>query len=188
MRGRAIGAGLGLLAFLISIAITMWMWGMYNAEVAQKGTAAQKQAQQFAGRDENGRSAMSSLQLVAEDKQGTLQYLVVDSIVPEGAMAKTFGLQPKDAIIAAGPFNFREYGYDEEMAKALMLGEFQKGEYGRLTVLRNGKSLILPAPKDVASGPGAPGIESGQTAANDKPAEEEKVVPKELRPLKGVLK
>src|SRR3954462_7197206 len=125
---RSIGAGFGLVAFMIAIAISLWMWATYTKEVAHYGQQATAQAQQFSGHDADGRPAMASFDLEPEDdQQGKLQYLVVDKIRPEGAMAKTFGLQPKDAIVAAGDMNFKEYGYDEEMAKALILMQFQKG-------------------------------------------------------------
>src|SRR6266700_3422879 len=100
MRGRAIGAGLGLLAFLISIAIMMWMWGMYNGEVAKYGTRAEKEAQQFSGHDENGRAAINSISLTPEEQNGKLKYVLVANIDPQGAFAKWFHLQPNDAIIA----------------------------------------------------------------------------------------
>src|SRR5205814_9550597 len=105
MRGRAIGAGFGLLAFLISIAITMWMWGSYHKEVAHYGLQAQKQAQQYAGQDENGRLAINSLTLAPEVQNGKLRYVLVDTINPTGAYAKWFHLQQNDAIIAVGPMN-----------------------------------------------------------------------------------
>ena len=180
---RSIGAGFGIVAFLIAIAISLWMWATYTKEVAHYGTRATAQAQQFSGHDEDGRPALTSFELSANEREGKLEYLVVDKIKPQGAMAKTFGLQPKDAIVAAGPMNFKEYGYDEDMAKALILMEFQKGEYGRLTVLRNGQLISLPIVKEKTPVEGGAGGE-GQAAANSN----EKEVPKELTPLKGILK
>src|SRR5688572_3212140 len=100
MQGRAIGAGFGLIAFMIAIAITLWMWGTYTKEVAHYGTAAQRQAQQYAGFDENGRPAIKSISLVPEEQNGKLKYVLVDQIDPQGAFAKWFHLQPNDAIVA----------------------------------------------------------------------------------------
>lgn len=185
---RSIGAGFGIVAFLIAIAISLWMWATYTKEVAHYGQQATAQAQQFSGHDENGRPAMASFELEPEEQQGKLQYLVVDKIMPEGAMAKTFGLQPKDAIVGAGPFNFKEYGYDEEMAKAWILEEFKKGENGHLTVLRKGQMISLPIPKKKPGTVEEEVTGEGQAAANNKPAGDEKSVPKELEPLKGILK
>ena len=176
---RGIGAGFGLVAFLIAIAISLWMWGTYTAEVSKHGTKAQEQAQQFGGYDQQGKPAMSSFELVPEEQNGKLHYLLVDTINPQGAMAKTFGLQPKDAIVGCGPFNFREDGYDEEMAKAMILEEYKKK--GQLTVLRNGKTLILPVPKDAPASAGGLGGDA-QTTANNTTAGEEKAAPKELGP------
>ena len=185
---RSIGAGFGIVAFLIAIAISLWMWATYTKEVAHYGQQATAQAQQYSGRGEDGRSALESFELVANEHQGKLEYLLVDKITPQGAMAKTFGLLPKDAIVAAGPLNFKEYGYDEDMAKALILDEFKKGENGRLTILRKGQMITLPLPenKSVAAGDAVAG--GGQAAANNKSSEDEKTVPKELSPLKGIIK
>jgi len=106
-----------------------------------------------------------------------------------GAMETFFTLQAGDKIIAAGPFNFKDYGYDEEMAKALILGEYQKK--GQITVLRNGKKMILPVPTDgtaaVIASEGEAELEKDATAQR-KATAEEKNVPKELGPLKGILK
>jgi len=186
---RSIGAGIGLVAFMIAIAISLWMWATYTKEVAHYGQQATAQAQQFSGHDENGRPAMASFELSPDEQQGKLNYLVVDTIRPEGAMAKTFGLLPKDAIVAAGGMNFKEYGYDEEMAKALILMQFQKGpENGHLTVLRNGQTVNLPLPKKKPVPAEGEVVGEGQAAADNKPAGDEKSVPKELEPLKGILK
>src|SRR4051812_15183479 len=110
---KAIGAGFGLLVFLISVAIMFWMWSMYTSEMTKHALPAKKQAQQFAGYDENSRPAMNSLQLAGELKDGKLEYMLVETIRPQGAMAKMFKLQVDDKIVAAGIFNFKEYGYDE---------------------------------------------------------------------------
>src|SRR6266436_324179 len=100
---RSIGAGFGLVAFMIAIAISLWMWGSYTAEVSKYGTKAQKQAQQFSGHDENGCVASKSLTLASEVQNGRLKYVLVEAIDPQGAYAKWFHLQQNDAIIAVGP-------------------------------------------------------------------------------------
>src|SRR4051812_22995627 len=97
---RSIGAGFGLLAFLIAMAIMMWMWGSYHKEVAHYGIQATKEAQQFAGQDENGRLAINSLTFAPEVQNGKLKYMLVDTINTQGAYAKWFHLQQNDAIIA----------------------------------------------------------------------------------------
>src|ERR1043165_5665120 len=142
MRGRAIGAGLGLLVFLISVAIMMWMWGAYHAEVAHYGTAAQKQAKQFAGQDENGREAIKSLTLTPEVQNGKLKYVLVESIDPQGAYAKFFHLQQNDKIIAVGPSG-EVRDIDEELAQALIQQAYQY--QWNLTGVRGKKKIGLPA-------------------------------------------
>src|SRR3954466_4583666 len=99
---KAIGAGFGLLVFLISVAIMFWMWSMYTSEVAKHALPAQRQAQQWAGQDEHGGRAIDSLTLTPEVQGGKLKYVLVDTIRPQGAYAKYYHLQQNDAIIGAG--------------------------------------------------------------------------------------
>jgi len=188
MRGRAIGAGFGLLAFLISIAITMWMWGTYHKEVAHYGLEAQKQAQQFAGYDDNGRVASKSLSLVPEVQNGKLKYILVDSIDPQGAYAKWFHLQTNDAIIAVGPTgDVRDQ--DAEMATALIQEAYQW--QWNLTVMRGGKKIVLPEGTVLDDGSSlANQVTAAPTPATQpaQSAEQDRVVPKELGPLKGLFR
>src|SRR5438874_2690732 len=102
---RAIGAGLGLLVFLISIALMFWMWASYTSEVAKHAIPAQRQAQQWAGQDEHGGLAINSLTLAPEVQNGKLRYVLVDTIVPQGAYARYYHLQQHDAIIQVGPMD-----------------------------------------------------------------------------------
>ena len=83
---RAIGAGFGLLAFLIAIAISLWMWGSYHKEVAHYGVQATKDAQQIAGQDEHGRLAINSIGMTPEVRNGKLQYVLIDRVDPQGSM------------------------------------------------------------------------------------------------------
>jgi hypothetical protein len=192
--GRAIGAGLGLVAFLICIAITMWMWGSYTSEVVKYSKPAEEQARQIAGYDDKGKPVMQSVRLMAEEDNGKVRHMRVDMLRTGGAMEKYFHLEVDDQIIAAGPLNFWEYGYDEEMARALIQTEYQKK--GQITVLRNGKKMILPEPEDAAalakansaSAETADGTLDGSTEKKKTPPAEEKSVPKELSPLKGILR
>jgi hypothetical protein len=182
-----------MVAFLIAIAISVWMWSTYTAEVVKYAQPAEAQARQIAGYDDRGKPVMQSARMSPEEKDGKLQWMLVDSLQVGGAMETFFTLQAGDKIIAAGPFNFKEYEYDEEMAKALILGEYQKK--GQITVLRNGKKMKLPVPTDGTAAALADANDSsseGELTKDDttkpKPVEQEKTVPKELGPLKGILR
>ena len=182
----------GLVAFLICIAITMWMWGSYTSEVVKYSKPAEEQAAQIAGYDDKGKPAIQSVWLVAEEDNGKVHYMRVDMLrTRQAQMEKYFHLQVDDQIIAAGPLNFKEYGYDEEMARALIQTEYQKK--GQITVLRNGKKMILPELTDGSwsindNGSAADSSSSRPPKKKKKPAEEETTVPKEVSPLKGILR
>src|SRR5258705_2450968 len=137
---RSIGAGFGLVAFMIAIAISLWMWGSYTAEVSKYGTQAQKQAEQFSGHDESGRVASHSLTLVSEVQNGKVKYILVQAIDPQGAYAKWFHLQQNDAIISCGPIELRDW--DAGMGEALIAEAYQR-QY-ELTIMRGGKKIVLP--------------------------------------------
>src|SRR5437868_2326583 len=140
MQGRAIGAGFGLVAFMIAIAISLWMWATYTKEVAHYGTRAENQAKQFSGHDKDGRDASKSVTLASEVQNGKVKYVLVEAINPNGALADYFHLQHNDAIIIAGPMDLR--GQDAEMAEALIADSYRN--QWELTVLRNGKRIVLP--------------------------------------------
>jgi hypothetical protein len=182
---RSIGAGLGLVAFMIAIAITLWMWGSYTKEVSHYGTQAQKQAQRYSGHDENGRLASKSLSMAPEVQNGRVKYVLVEAIDPQGAYAKWYHLQQNDAIIVCGPMDLRDRDVDAELAVALVSEAYQK-EW-ELTVMRNGKKIVLPGRvlDDESSLAAQANIAPAPTT---QPAQEEHVVPKELAPLRGIIR
>jgi hypothetical protein len=188
MRGRAIGAGFGLLVFLISIAISLWMWGMYTAEVSKHGTAAEKQARQFSGRDDRGRPAIKSINVVPEEQNGRLKHLLVDTVETGGTYEKYYHLQPNDAIIAIGPMG-EVRDQDAEMAYALLSEAYQRT--WELTIIRGGKKMVLPEGRvldDRSSLASQLTPPTTQPVPQANQANEERVVPKELGPLRGIIR
>ena len=184
---RSIGAGLGLVAFMIAIAITLWMWATYTKEVSHYGTQATKQAQRYSGHDENGRVASKSLSMAPEVQNGHLKYVLVDAIDPQGAYAKWYHLQQNDAIIGVGPIGELR-NEDAEMAVALISEAYQR-EW-ELIVLRNGKKIVLPEGRVVDDGTSLAADVNATPPATQpaKQAQDDRVVPKELAPLRGILR
>jgi len=184
---RSIGAGFGLLAFLIAMAITMWMWGTYHKEVAHYGVRATKEAQQIAGQDEHGRLAINSLTLAPKVQNGKLKYVLVDTINPTGAYAKWFHLQQNDAIIGVGPIDLRDpsMGIDEEYARALIQEAYQKKQ--ELIVMREGQKISLPEGTVLGGTVSLAEMPKPTTRPTTKPSEE-RVLRKELGPIEGLFK
>jgi hypothetical protein len=184
---RSIGAGFGLVAFMIAIAISLWMWATYTKEVAHYGSQATKQAQRYSGHDENGRAAIKSVTLSPEEQNGRLKYVMVDAIDPQGAYAKWFHLQQNDAIIAVGPIDLKDQ--DWEMAHALVAEAYQREQ--ELIVMRGGVKMALPEGR-VLDDPTA--LANQVTVAPTpstqpiKAAQDDRTVPKELGPLRGVIR
>ena len=113
-----------MVAFMIAIAISLWMWATYTKEVAHYGTRAEQQARQFSGRDERGRPAVKSINVIPEEQNGRLKYMLVDTVEPGGTYEKYYHLQPNDQIIGVGPMGeLRDQ--DAEMAYALIAEAYQ---------------------------------------------------------------
>jgi hypothetical protein len=165
---------------MIAIAISLWMWATYTKEVAHYGTAAEKQARQFAGQDEHGNLAINSVDLTPHVEEGRLKFVMVDSVAPQGAYAKWYRLQANDQIIGAGPMgDFRNQ--DAEMAHALIQEAYQR--QWDLIVIRGGKTIVLPG-----TGPAVTQANATPTTQPAQAGNEETVIPKELAPLRGVIR
>jgi len=184
---RGIGAGFGLVAFMIAIAVSLWMWGSYNAEVAKYGIPAQRQAEQMAGQDEHGRLAINSIGMAPEIRNGQLKYVLIDRIDPQGSYAKYFHLQLNDTIVRVNAIDLR--GEDEEMAKALIQQAYQmKWE---MIVVRNGQKISLPEGTVIEGNVSMaefPSVKPTTQPAAKAADGQERAVRKELAPLQGILK
>jgi hypothetical protein len=146
---RALGAGFGLLALLVTIAIMVWLWSVHTSVVASKGQEAREKAQQIAGYDESGIPAKDTVKLDPFVVNGKLKYVLVDSIMAGGAFEKYYGLKQNDQIVATGSMDFRNE--EAEMAVELIHRAYQTKD--KLVVMRSGQKLILPAagiPDDAA--------------------------------------
>lgn len=174
---------------MVTIAIMIWLWASMVSETAKYGVPAQREAQQFAGQDEHGRRAMSSMELAPEVQHNKLQYMLVDSINPQGGMAKWFHLQQNDQIISACSMNFREWDYDQGMAEALIERAYQTKQ--DLIVMRGGKKIALPEGRVLDDGSSLANQVTVAPTPTTQPAqstEQERLVPKELGPLKGIIR
>lgn len=145
-------AGIGLVGLLIGVGLLVYLFAENSIPTARQGKAAQEEAQQIAGYGEDGRSAMESISVSRQEKNGKLVALNVDSIVPNGAMQKFFGLQAGDSIIEigsqAGMEKVKELIGGDDMAEPKLLEAFQQKR--QLVVQRNGKQITLPGGAVVA--------------------------------------
>jgi hypothetical protein len=162
-------AGIGLVGLLIGVGLLVYLFAEHSIPTARQGKAAQDEARQIAGYGEDGRSAMESITVSRQEKNGKLVGLNVDSVVPNGAMQNFFGLMPGDVITEigspAGMEKVKELIGGDDMAEPKLHEAFQQKR--QLTVLRNGKQITLPGGAAVAgAAPSAPTV----TPANPAPA------------------
>jgi hypothetical protein len=145
---RALGAGIGLLGLLITVAIMAHLWSTYNSAVAPAARQAHDKASQFSGYDaDSGMPAKDSIKLEPVSVSNRLKHVLVKSIVAGGAFEKYYGLKEDDAILGTGSMDFRDQ--DGEMAVELVHRAYQTRD--TLIVLRDGKKITLPLPAGAAA-------------------------------------
>jgi len=141
----------GLAGLLITLGIIVWILKAailpYNQTVIKEGNKAKEQAALIAGRDlETGLTNQKSITLNEEMHAGHLQSILVTDIIPNGPMAKNFGLLRNDSIVLINDTKVRDISNDDpELAKAWIYEASQR--MWTLTVIRDGQQLTLPLPK-----------------------------------------
>lgn len=168
-------AGIGLVGLLIGVGLLVYLFAEHSIPTARQGKAAQDEAQQIAGYGDDGRSAMESISVSRQEKNGKLVALNVDSIVPNGAMQKFFGLQAGDSIVEigsqAGMEKVKELIGGDDMVEPKLHEAYQQKR--QLVVIRNGKTITLPGGVPAANVAGATPVQSqtaAKTPANPAPA------------------
>lgn len=171
----------GLVGLLLVVGIIAWYWGnvQHPADTVREGERIKSAARQLAGQDETGMRTSESITLEEQTRNGKLEGVVVQDIIADGPMEKHFGLQLDDVIVAVGDMSFRDLTTDAEMAKAMVLEAYQRGQ--TLTVLRNGRQIILPLP-----GQGrAAGSNANGNAANDDATDTRTPLQRQLDAIQG---
>jgi len=141
----------GLAGLLITIGVIAWILGAiilpYDKTVLQEGKRAREQAAKIAGRDlETGLTNQQSISLSAQHHNGNLESILVTDIIPNGPMAKNFGLKRNDSIVLINDMKLADIANnDSEMAKAWVYEASQR-EWS-LTIVRDGQRLTLPLPE-----------------------------------------
>lgn len=136
-------AAFSLVGLMIGVFILVYVWSQNAAVVTTASKDARSDAQQFAGRDEDGAPAKDSIKFDAFlNTNGTVKGILVTDVTSGGAMEKYYGLKRGDVIVSAGQMDLR--GQDQDMAVALILQEgYQKK--GELRVRRGLKEMMLPS-------------------------------------------
>ena len=130
-----------LVGLLIGVFILVYVWSQHTSTVSTASKQAMRDAQQFAGRDEDGVPAKESVKLEPFlNTSGTVKSILVANVTPGGPMETYYGLKRGDVIVTAGQMDLR--GQDAEMAVELIHRAYQmKGE---LRVKRGLKEMMLP--------------------------------------------
>ncbi|MFI5379256.1 MAG: hypothetical protein ACHRHE_08165, partial [Tepidisphaerales bacterium] len=100
----------GLAALLIVVGLGIWIWSMSAATTIEKSRPAVQDANQFSGRDREGRGikANEGIKLEPMPATGPLRSLIVDDITDDNPLATFYGLKRNDCIVQAGSFDFRD--------------------------------------------------------------------------------
>src|SRR5262245_7159934 len=95
-------AGIGLVALLLGVGLMVYLFSIFSIPVARQGKNAQEEARQISGRGEDGRSALESIGLTRQEKNGKLVALQVTRVDPGGPMDLFYGLRAGDVITEIG--------------------------------------------------------------------------------------
>ncbi|HZZ44956.1 MAG TPA: PDZ domain-containing protein [Tepidisphaeraceae bacterium] len=137
----------GLLGLLVTIGVIVLILHFavlpYDKTVIEKGRDAQNQAEQMAGQKDGMRTTDSIKLEPQSNAAGKPVSLLVTSIVDGGPMESYFGLKRNDTITEINGMKVRDEN-DGELAVSLALEAYQRKQ--PLTVVRDGKTLTLPAP------------------------------------------
>jgi S1-C subfamily serine protease len=156
------GAGLGLIALLLGVGLMFYlMYGgagpggtSYMQQVGNARKDANQQVNQMSGRDEQGNRASNATQLSVETSGGKTRGIKVDSIGPESAIAKAYGLKAGDVITGFGPLGVDDIT-DADGAAAQLDDAFARKM--ALSIRRDGKEMTLEQTGGGGAG-GVPGL------------------------------
>lgn len=151
----------GLAALLVCVAVVFYLFTKDASETLRVSKPMQEQAQQMAGRGQDGGSAMSSFKADPQQRGSLLDALLVTDVTPGGAADTFYGMKKGDRIVSittrAGLQKVNEVSNgDPEMAKAMLAQESFAGSLP-IVVMRDGKQVTLPlsAAQAVTNAPAA---------------------------------
>jgi hypothetical protein len=144
----------GLAGLLVTIGVVVWILGKAELPYDQAAIHASQQAtvtlNQISGRDENGNNIESTYAVFADTRSdGKLQDLQITQLPPGSPLAKYFGLQKDDVVVAGiDGHGVRTdlNGLNDERAGKDAIWDAYTGS-GQLIVQRGDQTLTLPAPK-----------------------------------------
>ena len=158
-----LGAGIGLLALLLGVALMFFLFAgplgpggsSYGGNLAKKNNEAKATANRFAGRDADGQRVADSLVLTPFPETGDLRGFTIESVTPGGVAETHFGLEPGDVIEQVGVM---PVGGPGGLTGVDGARDFLDDAFARrlaLKVRREGETLELPAN---GASPGAAGL------------------------------
>lgn len=170
-------AGIGLLGLLLAVAIVLMVMfsgphGGYVPTVINNGQTARQEANQIAGRDENGMPVKDSIVLEEDSNGSQLRGIKVKSVVPNGPMATVYGLKAGDEIVQVWGLRVRDQN-DPELVKSEIYESYARNQ--PLVVERDGQEVTLtpnsPLSKAFPEQFAAPGATSNGTATPGVPGQ-----------------
>jgi len=163
------GAGIGLIALLIGVAIIFWIMfggkdqgGGYVRQELETREKATEQINGFGGKTAEGKLVTETLSVTAEPTRGTI---IVNSLDPDSPFVTKYGLQTGDQILELGPLTVKGTVSSDSDAKAYLSQAFTRSD--QIVVDRNGTKLTLPDQRQAAPTPAA--TPAPTAAANPQP-------------------
>ena len=147
-------ATLGVIVWIMSFELT------HDKAVIDAGNKATGQANQMAGRDENGTPAKQSATLEPQQSNGKTVSVLVTNVIADGPYAKVWGLQRNDAIVEIGQQDVKDMNLDMADAENEVMTAYQNN--WPLTVYRSGQKMVLQPTSSPLTQLGIPGAAQSQ--------------------------
>jgi hypothetical protein len=140
------GAGIGLVALLLGVAIIFWIMfggkgqgGGYVRQELETREKATEQINAFGGKDATGTPVAETISYSAEPVRGVI---VINEVKPDSPFATKYGLMAGDKVLELGPQPVKGLVSSDAEAKDWLTDAFQRSY--QIVVDRNGTKLTLP--------------------------------------------
>ncbi len=148
-------AAFGLVGILVVLGVIIWIMASpggtldHTKQVLDSGRKADAQVRTIAGIAPSGLKVSDTLTLEPQIEGGKLANVLVTKLDPGSPMEVRYGLKKFDTIIQVNGIGVKDIANgDGDLARDLIIEAYQKSQ--TITVIRDGKNIVLPEPNQPA--------------------------------------
>ena len=141
------GAAIGLLSLLITVALILWLMvgSGYLGAVSKQNQTMRQQVNVMGGKDETGTVDAIATIVTRVDRTGGKAKLLVSSVTAGGPMDRHYGIRPGDRIVEIGGLEFGTNIDGRDAANDWIATAYARRQ--PIVVLRGAEKLTLPTPE-----------------------------------------